>query len=294
MGVIDGFSQARMAAIEASSVVDGIVDTYGHLILTKHDGTTIDAGDVIGPEGPSAPASSLPEIDTLVLRDSAGRTQMVDPSVAADVATKGYADALGVSTATVSTIVRRDANGRFAAATPSATGDVATKGYADALGVSGATASTIMRRDANSRAQVGTPSAANDIANKTYVDERTKYEHFTSGIFTATHADFTLLEVSADVYEHVVDLVIRLTYTGANVTSDSGGNVGDLTIGVLTTNYRPVTDRFVMMVREGYFRLDASVEADGDVRLRGGSHPSQLALSSGWNYSIHATYVRSL
>lgn len=113
----------------------------------------------------------------------------------------------------------------------------------------------------------------------------------TSGIFTVTDSDFDLLGATVTRYGPVVDLVIRLEYTGADVTSDGSGNIPDRTIGTLAQQYRPADDRFVLMVREGYFRLDASVEADGDVRLRDGSYPSHLGLSSGYIYSIHSTHI---
>lgn len=44
MSTVTGLTAARMIAIEGSSVVSGAIDGSGHLILTKHDGTTIDAG----------------------------------------------------------------------------------------------------------------------------------------------------------------------------------------------------------------------------------------------------------
>jgi hypothetical protein len=72
--------------------------------------------------------------------------------------------------ATASELVRRDAAGRAQVQTPSASSDIATKGYADALGTSAATASTIMRRDAAGRAKVVDPSASTDIATKGYAD----------------------------------------------------------------------------------------------------------------------------
>lgn len=50
MATVTGLTSARMLAIEAASVVSGVV-TAGHLILTKHDASTIDAGSVIGPTG---------------------------------------------------------------------------------------------------------------------------------------------------------------------------------------------------------------------------------------------------
>lgn len=55
MATVDGLTKARMLAIEAASIVDGTVNGSGHLILTKHDGSTIDAGSVIGPQGPTPP-----------------------------------------------------------------------------------------------------------------------------------------------------------------------------------------------------------------------------------------------
>lgn len=44
MASVTGLTAARMLAIEAASVVSGEVDEDGHLILTTHGGTEIDAG----------------------------------------------------------------------------------------------------------------------------------------------------------------------------------------------------------------------------------------------------------
>ena len=62
MATVTGLTAARMEAIEAASVVDG--DVVGdNLILTKHDASTINAGNVRGPTGstgatgPTGPAS---------------------------------------------------------------------------------------------------------------------------------------------------------------------------------------------------------------------------------------------
>lgn len=49
MGTVDVLTKTRMLAIEAASVIGGVVNGSGHLILTKFDTTTIDAGPVIGP-----------------------------------------------------------------------------------------------------------------------------------------------------------------------------------------------------------------------------------------------------
>ena len=54
MATVTGLTADRMLAIEAASVVDG--DVVGdNLILTKHDGSTINAGNVRGPAGPQGP-----------------------------------------------------------------------------------------------------------------------------------------------------------------------------------------------------------------------------------------------
>lgn len=54
MATITGLTAERMLEIEAASIVDGDV-VGGNLILTQHDGTTINAGSVIGPSGPEGP-----------------------------------------------------------------------------------------------------------------------------------------------------------------------------------------------------------------------------------------------
>lgn len=45
MATVNGLTAERMLEIEAASIVDGHIDGSGHLILTAHDGTEIDAGD---------------------------------------------------------------------------------------------------------------------------------------------------------------------------------------------------------------------------------------------------------
>lgn len=57
MTTVTGLTAERMLAIEAASVVDG--DVVGNnLILTKHDGSTTDAGNVRGPQGAAGPAGA--------------------------------------------------------------------------------------------------------------------------------------------------------------------------------------------------------------------------------------------
>jgi microcystin-dependent protein len=54
---VEVLTKVRMLAIEAASVVSGAINGYGHLILTKHDGTTIDAGSAL-PLMPAATESA--------------------------------------------------------------------------------------------------------------------------------------------------------------------------------------------------------------------------------------------
>lgn len=58
MATVTGLTAARMLSIEANSVVDG--DIVGNdLILTKHSGATINAGNVRGPQGPTGPTGEV-------------------------------------------------------------------------------------------------------------------------------------------------------------------------------------------------------------------------------------------
>lgn len=50
---INGFTAARSQEIEDSAIVGGAVDGSGDLILSRHDGGTINAGAVVGPSGPA-------------------------------------------------------------------------------------------------------------------------------------------------------------------------------------------------------------------------------------------------
>jgi microcystin-dependent protein len=55
MATITGLTAERMLEIEGSSIVDGQIDVDGNLILSKHDGSTINAGPVLGPTGAQGP-----------------------------------------------------------------------------------------------------------------------------------------------------------------------------------------------------------------------------------------------
>lgn len=55
MATVTGFTAARMLEIENASIVAGAVDLSGHLQLETQGGSTVDAGYVVGPAGPTGP-----------------------------------------------------------------------------------------------------------------------------------------------------------------------------------------------------------------------------------------------
>ena len=60
MATVTSFTSARMLAIENNTIVSGTVNGSGNLILTKHGGGTVNAGNVIGPTGtPGVSAAQL-------------------------------------------------------------------------------------------------------------------------------------------------------------------------------------------------------------------------------------------
>lgn len=93
-------------------------------VLVKNSATNYDTG------WENAASAGTPT--TVMVRDSAGRSQLVDPSAAQDAATKNYVDVTaGASAATASALIRRDAAGRAQVVDPSASADIATKNYVD-------------------------------------------------------------------------------------------------------------------------------------------------------------------
>ena len=88
MGTVQVLDAERMLGIEASSIVAGLVDGSGHLILTTHGGDTIDAGYVFGTVGPaSTTQAGIAELatsaETSALTDA---TRVVTPAGLAAVA----------------------------------------------------------------------------------------------------------------------------------------------------------------------------------------------------------------
>lgn len=89
MATVTGYTAARMALIEAASVISGVINGAGHLILTTYGGTEIDAGAVLA----SVPAASETVSGTVELATNAEATAGVDTVRA--VTPAGLAAAVG-------------------------------------------------------------------------------------------------------------------------------------------------------------------------------------------------------
>lgn len=48
MATVNGLTSERMRAIEAECIIGGSINESGHLLLTRHDGGTVDAGAIFG------------------------------------------------------------------------------------------------------------------------------------------------------------------------------------------------------------------------------------------------------
>lgn len=96
MSSVTGLTADRMLAIEAASVIDGEV-IGDDLILTRHDGVTINAGNVRGATGApgldAVPSDVNPTAGTNALRGTAGVVKGGTPSATNDLTTKAYVDA---------------------------------------------------------------------------------------------------------------------------------------------------------------------------------------------------------
>jgi hypothetical protein len=159
--------------------------TYSKVRLTKSNADTWQAsGDYVNVSTTATTnATASATVSTLVQRDAAGRAQVVDPSVAADISTKNYVDNKTWTSAKIS----------------------------DAA--SAATVSVVMKRDAAGRAQVVDPSVAADIATKNYVDTK----------LTSRTGTSTLDDSAGAVTDNILILKSPASFTGAFIKLNSGG-----------------------------------------------------------------------
>ena len=78
---VTGLTKARMLLIEAASIVSGVI-VGDDLILTKHDGSTINAGDVRGPQGiQGIPGPTAPNLITNAMLNAAASEPGADSAL---------------------------------------------------------------------------------------------------------------------------------------------------------------------------------------------------------------------
>lgn len=100
MARITVFTAARMAAIEAASIVGGAINGSGRLILSRNDGTTLDAGAVLGsvPAASSTVAGLIELADTTEVQAMTASDRAVTPANMASVAATNADVSNGTST----------------------------------------------------------------------------------------------------------------------------------------------------------------------------------------------------
>lgn len=129
MATVTGLTAARMLEIEDASVVAGVVNGSGHLILTTHGGDDIDAGYVLGDAVPATTTvAGIAELatrsETLAMSDS---TRTVTPD--------GLVDLMATKAAASHTHIWTDITSGVPAASTSASGivELATSAETSAL-----------------------------------------------------------------------------------------------------------------------------------------------------------------
>lgn len=72
MATVTGFTAARMQVIEDESIVGGIISAGGNLLLEQRNGTSVDAGQVRGPQGIQGPEGevSTSSLNAAILADA--------------------------------------------------------------------------------------------------------------------------------------------------------------------------------------------------------------------------------
>lgn len=173
-------------------------------------------------------ATSANTASRLMIRDAGGRAQVVSPAVAADIANKGYVDAIVGGAA--APVVTADNNGL---ATPSMLSRTNEVGAAS----TGATAGRLVVRDAAGRAQFAAPSSTGDAANKSYVDTQIQTHrhdagHITTGVFSSAR-----LPVVSSTQNGVMVAADKAFLDGASSSAIGGSLAIRNTGGTLSVAY---------------------------------------------------------
>lgn len=179
------------------------------------------------------------------------------------------------------------------ASKPVATGSVnglmsaADKAKLDAA-TSAGTASVIVMRDINGNLNTGTPTAATHGANKSYVDAAvgTDTGWLSTGLTITPGTNWTLGTYKVRKIKNSLRFSVQVTYTGADFSTDAGGNMTDQVVATLPTGYRPTAASWPVMVNEWVTRMWGGIVAtDGTLVLSHGL-PSRT-VTSGTSFFFH-------
>lgn len=189
------------------------------------------------------------------------------------------------SAANASTVMSRDAAGRTQVATPNIAADAATKGYVDS-GLAGKSANTHSHASATTSAP-GFMSAA-DKAKLDVIP--TIGESFSSGILTPNN-DWAVVAERASKYGPVVSAYLSLKRIGGAIPGNPSGNIPNVEIGSMTTNFRPnpTLANGTLSTASVGIMVSAFVQAEGPLFLS--ALPPNIGLSTGEALSIQGTWI---
>lgn len=122
---VSGVATLASASVTGNATVGGTLGVTGATTLVAAAITTLTVSGASTLTGAVAlnGGATVPTGKKLTLTDA--------PASATDAANKGYVDAVGVSAPTVSTVVKRDSAGRAQVVDPAVAADIATKNYVD-------------------------------------------------------------------------------------------------------------------------------------------------------------------
>lgn len=269
MGTVRVLTQEEMAEIRDETVVNATVNEDGYLILTRFDGSTVNAGYV---KGSSTPESVGPTALHLMKRDSAGRSQVEDPVADKDVVNKlvldtniqaalDYADLAdayvlndaidyvdndaGDNAVSNNTLLRRGASGNAAVANATSSVHAVPKGQMDiALGLKVANTKITKKITAGSSNYTPDPKLLFAFVQVKGGGGGTGGAAAAASGANATsgggggggyaEAWLSLAEITAALVSGVITVTVGSAGT-AGSTSGAGGDGGDSSFGALIT-----------------------------------------------------------
>jgi hypothetical protein len=159
-------------AVASDASTKGYVDTQVSARVPSSGAANVLYGTAGAGVQTTLPHATGPTVSSVVVRDTAGRTQVVDPAAPADVATKAYVDATVVASGVSKAYVDAQIDTRVAVVTQDAV-VYATDGLGGPVPIkwdAAAAPNALALRGADGALLVATPTSAGHAATKAYVD----------------------------------------------------------------------------------------------------------------------------